>query len=177
LELARTMVEIGRVRGRQVTAITTAMDRPLGYAVGNALEVEEAILMLQGEGPEDLREVVLALAAEMLVLGGVAADRVRARDEAAAALADGRALQRMAAIVEAQGGNPTVLEDPALLPQAPVRRVLEAAASGWIHEVDARRIGEAAVRLGAGRTAMGGASDRAVGLDVAPKPGPRVEAG
>lgn len=177
LELARTMVEIGRVRGRQVTAITTAMDRPLGYAVGNALEMEEAILMLQGEGPEDLREVVLVLAAEMLVLGGVAADGERARDDAAAALADGRALQRMAAIIEAQGGNPVVLEDPAVLPQAPVRRVLEAGASGWIHEVDARRIGEAAVRLGAGRTAMGGPIDLAVGFHITAKPGQRVEAG
>src|SRR5690554_768696 len=177
LELARTMVEIGRVRGRQVTAITTAMDRPLGYAVGNALEMEEAILMLQGEGPEDLREVVLVLAAEMLVLGGAAADGERARDDAAAALADGRALQRMAAIIEAQGGNPVVLEDPAVLPQAPVRRVLEAGASGWIHEVDARRIGEAAVRLGAGRTAMGGPIDLAVGFHITAKPGQRVEAG
>lgn len=177
LELARTMVEIGRVRGRQVTAITTAMDRPLGYAVGNALEMEEAILMLQGEGPADLREVVLVLAAEMLVLGGVAADAARARDDAAAALADGRALRRMEAIVEAQGGNPAVLEDPALLPQAPVRRVLEAGASGWIHEVDARRIGEAAVRLGAGRTAMGGAIDPAVGFHITAKPGQRVETG
>ena len=177
LELARTMVEIGRVRGQQVTAITTAMDRPLGYAVGNALEMEEAILMLQGEAPEDLREVVLTLAAEMLVLGGVAADAARARAEAEAALADGRALQWMAAIIEAQGGNPAVLEDPALLPQAPVRMVLEADASGWIHEVHARRIGEAAVRLGAGRTALGGAIDPAVGFHITAKPGQRVEAG
>ena len=177
LELARTMVEIGRVRGRQVTAITTAMDRPLGYAVGNALEMEEAVLMLQGGGPEDLREVVLTLAAEMLVLGGVAADGARARDDAAAALADGRALQRMAAIVEAQDGNPAVLEDPALLPHAPVRLVLEAGASGWIHEVNARRIGEAAVRLGAGRTALGGAIDPAVGFHITAKPGQSVQAG
>jgi len=177
LELARTMVEIGQVRGQRVTAITTAMDRPLGYAVGNALEMEEAILMLQGGGPEDLREVVLTLAAEMLVLGGVAADLASARDDAAAALADGRALQRMAEIVEAQGGNPAVLEDPALLPQAPVRRVLEADAAGWIHEVHAGRIGLAAVRLGAGRTALGGAIDPAVGFHITAKPGQPVEAG
>jgi pyrimidine-nucleoside phosphorylase len=177
LELARTMVEIGRARGQRVTAILTAMDRPLGYAVGNALEMEEAILALQGGGPEDLREVVLTLAAEMLVLGGLAADVSRAKEEAAAALADGRALQRMAAIVEAQGGNPAVLEDPALLPQAPVRRVLEAGGSGWIHEVDAGRIGLAAVRLGAGRTALGGRIDPAVGFHITAKPGQAVEAG
>src|SRR5690606_40518425 len=109
-----------------------------GYAVGNALEMEEAILMRQGEGPEDLREVVLVLAAEMLVLGGVAADGERARDDAAAALADGRALQRMAAIIEAQGGNPVVLEDPAVLPQAPVRRVLEARSEEHTSELQSR---------------------------------------
>src|SRR5690606_25791714 len=98
LELARTMVEIGRARGQRVTAILT----------------------LPGGGAEGLRGVGRALAAEMLVLGGVAGEGSRAKEEAAAALADGRALQRMAAIVEAQGGNPAVLEDPALLPQAPV---------------------------------------------------------
>ena len=177
VELARTMVEIGRAYGRQVTALMTAMDRPLGYAVGNALEVEEAILTLRGEGPADLRDVTLALAAEMLLLAGIAGDRERAREAAAAALADGRALRRMEQVVEAQGGNPAVLEDPALLPQAPVRRVLEAAAAGWVHAVDARRVGEAAAALGAGRMALGGAVDPAVGFHITAKPGDRVEAG
>jgi pyrimidine-nucleoside phosphorylase len=177
LELAHTMIEIGTVYGREVVALVTAMDRPLGYAVGNALEMEESILALQGEGPADLREVTLALAAEMLVLGGVAGTLSEGRERAAAALDDGRALEKMRTIVEAQGGNPAVLDDPALLPQAPVRRVLEAETNGFIARVDARAVGQAAVALGAGRASLGATVDPAVGFHLTAKPGDEVEAG
>lgn len=177
LELARTMIGIGEAYGREVVALVTAMDRPLGYAVGNALEMEEAILALQGEGPDDLREVTLALAAEMLVLGGVVSDPAAGRAAAAAALADGRALEKMRVIVEAQGGNPAVLDDPALLPQAPVRRVLEAPSAGFIDRVDARAVGQAAVALGAGRASLGAHIDPAVGFHITAKPGDEVGAG
>jgi pyrimidine-nucleoside phosphorylase len=177
LELARTMIEIGEAYGRRVVALVTAMDRPLGYAVGNALEVEEAVLALQGEGPADLREVTLALAAEMLVLGGVAPNPGAGRELAAAALADGRALEKMRSIVEAQGGNPAVLDDPALLPQAPIRRVLEAPEAGYISRVDTRAVGQAAVALGAGRAALNAVIDPAVGFHLTAKPGDEVAAG
>jgi pyrimidine-nucleoside phosphorylase len=177
LELARTMIGIGEAYGKEVVALVTAMDRPLGYAVGNALEMEEAILTLRGEGPEDLRELTLALAGEMLALGGVAGSPGEGRAMAAAALDDGRALERMREIVEAQGGNPAVLDDPAILPQAPVRRVVEAARSGTVVEVEARSIGHAAVELGAGRRALGTPIDPAVGFHITVKPGDIVEAG
>lgn len=177
LELARTMIGIGAEYGRKVVALVTAMDRPLGYAVGNALEAEEAILALRGEGPADLREVTVALAGEMLVLGGAADTPAEGRALAERALDDGRAFERMRQIVEAQGGNPAVLDDPGLLPQAPEERVFEATSSGYIAAVDARRIGEAAVALGAGRSALGAEIDPAVGFFITAKPGDRVEAG
>lgn len=146
IELARTMIEIGRTYGREVVALMTAMDRPLGYAVGNALEVEEAVQVLRGDGPEDVRDVTLALAAEMLTLGSVAGTHGAARRAAAAALSDGRALEKMREIVMAQGGNPHVLDDPALLPRAPARRRVEASTSGRIAAIDTRAIGGVADR-------------------------------
>jgi pyrimidine-nucleoside phosphorylase len=113
----------------------------------------------------------------MLALGGVAGSPGEGRAMAAAALDDGRALERMREIVEAQGGNPAVLDDPAILPQAPVRRVVEAARSGTVVEVEARSIGHAAVELGAGRRALGTPIDPAVGFHITVKPGDIVEAG
>jgi thymidine phosphorylase len=121
--------------------------------------------------------VTVALAAEMLLLGRVAESRQAATAAAAAALDDGRALERMRRIVEAQGGNPAVLDDPALLPQAPVQRVYEAAAAGHLTEVDALVIGRAAVALGAGRAELGAVIDPAVGFHITAKPGARVERG
>lgn len=177
LELARTMIGIGEAYGCEVVALVTAMDRPLGYAIGNALEMEEAILALQGEGPADLRELTLALAAEMLVLGGITRTVEEGRAAAAAALDDGRALAKLRKIVEAQGGNPAVLDDPALLPQAPVRRVIEAETAGIIARIDTRAVGQAAVALGAGRVALGMAIDPAVGFHLTAKPGDEVEVG
>lgn len=176
-ELARTMIRIGAASGKQVVAVLTAMDRPLGYAIGNALEIEECVLLLRGEGPPDVREVTLELAAEMLVLGGAAADTATGRQLAAAALADGRALGTMRGIIEAQGGNPAVLDDPAILPQAEARRVLHAQRSGTVSRMDVRAIGEAAVELGAGRRSLGAAIDPAVGFYMTVKPGDRVEKG
>ena len=175
--LAQTMIEIGERYGRRVVAVVTAMDRPLGWAIGNALEVEEAVLTLRGEGPPDLREVTIALAAEMLRLAGVAAEDREARERAGRALDDGSALETLRAIVQAQGGNPAVLDDPALLPQAPVRRPIEAERSGFAAAFDVRAIGLAAVELGAGRRALGATIDPGVGFHITVKPGDAVAVG
>ncbi|HEX7119620.1 MAG TPA: thymidine phosphorylase [Longimicrobiales bacterium] len=177
IELARTMIEIGRLHGREVVALVTAMDSPLGHAVGNALETEEAIHALRGEGPADLREVTVALAGEMLALAGAAASPAAGRQAAAAALDDGRALAVMARLIEAQGGNPAVLEDPALLPQAPVRRTFEAPDAGVVAEVHARQIGRAAVELGAGRARLDDPIHPGVGFHITAKPGLTVARG
>lgn len=177
LELAQTMIGIGTRGGREVVALITAMDRPLGFAVGNAIEIEESMLVLRGEGPADLRELTLVQAAEMLVLGRVARSVEDGRRMAERALADGSAAKQMERIVEAQGGNPAVVEDPAVLPQAPVQHVLEAPRDGWIAEVEPRAIGQAAVALGAGRAALGAAIDPAVGFFITAKPGRQVSRG
>ena len=177
LELAGTMVRLGAERGCRVVALLSAMDRPLGHAVGNALETEEAILALQGGGPADLRELTLALAAEMVVLAGLEASVEAGRQRAAAALDDGRALETMRRIIEAQGGNPAVLDDPALLPQAPVHVVYEAESDGYLAAVDGRAIGRAAVALGAGRSRVEDRIDPAVGFHVTAHPGERVSRG
>jgi pyrimidine-nucleoside phosphorylase len=176
-ELARTMIAIGEARGKTVVALLTAMDRPLGHAVGNALEIEECVLALRGGGPPDLRGLTLRLAAEMLVLGGAAADIGEAAAMAAEALDDGRALRMMSAIIEAQGGNSAVLDDPAILPQAPVHAVIEAPHAGRLVSMDVRAIGEAAVSLGAGRRSLLAEIDPAVGFHITVKPGDEVTAG
>ena len=176
LALARTMIGIGTAHGREVVALLTAMDRPLGHAIGNALEMEEAIFTLRGGGPEDLRELTLALAVEMLKLGrGGNPDQLRA--EAEAALDDGRALEHMRRIIEAQDGNPAVLDDPALLPQAPIRKTIKSTHAGVVESMDVRAIGEAAVGLGAGRSSLESVIDPAVGFHITLKPGDTVARG
>jgi len=173
-ELARTMIGIGQARGRRVVALLTAMDRPLGHAIGNALEIEECVRLLQGSGPDDVRRVTLELAAEMLMLGGAATDVDSARALAAAALDDGRAMKKMVEIIEAQGGNAAVLEDPGILPHTDSRHIVEAQQDGFIESMDVRAIGEAAVSIGAGRAALGAAIDPAVGFHVTVEPGDAV---
>ncbi|HSH44519.1 MAG TPA: thymidine phosphorylase [Longimicrobiales bacterium] len=175
--LAETMIAIGARYGLEVVALQTAMDRPLGVAVGNALEVVEAVEALRGGGPDDLREVTVALAGEMLALGGAADSPEAGRDLAGGALDDGRALETMAAILSAQGGDPRVLEDPTRLPGAPVRAALEADRAGLLLAMDTRALGDVAVSLGAGRRQVGDAVDPAVGFRVLAKPGDRVEPG
>ena len=175
--LARTLAGIGRNMGKRVTALLTAMDQPLGCAVGNALEVAETVELLRGGGPGDLREVTVALVAEMLVLGGVAPDLAAARDRVEAAVADGRGLAKLEEIVRAQGGDPAVLHDPGRLPRAPRTWDLGAPAEGFVAAMDAEAVGLAAVALGAGRSRVEDRVDPAVGIVVHKKLGDRVERG
>lgn len=177
LELARTMVELGADHGCPVVALLTAMDRPLGRACGNALETEEAILALRGEGPQDLLDVTYALGAEMLLLGGVAATRDEALARQRAAIADGSAAEVFRKIIEAQGGNPGVVDDPAALPQAPRQAVFEAAADGVVAEVAPRPIGQGIVALGGGRRRVEDVVDPGVGFVITARPGDRVTRG
>ena len=164
-ELARTMVALGEEQGVRTSALLTGMDTPLGRAVGNALEVEESVAVLRGEGPADLVAVTLALAREMLRLAGIDADP-------AVVLADGRALERYRAMIAGQGGDPD-----APLARAAVSAVVPAPASGWLRRLDARAVGVAAWRLGAGRARKEDPVSAAAGVLCLAKPGERVAAG
>ena len=172
-ELAETMIRLGEDRGCPTVALLTAMDRPLGRACGNALEAEEAIMSLRGEGPQDLHDVTLALGVEMLLLAGEseAAD-VAARLEEA--IGSGKAAEKFEAIIEAQGGNPAVVEDPALLPQAECVEVYYAPSAGTIAEVEPRAIGRAVVQMGGGRQQVDDAVDPTVGFVITARPGQEV---
>jgi thymidine phosphorylase len=163
--LARTMVRLGEEHGVRTSALLTRMDTPLGRAVGNAVEVEEAVATLRGQGPPDLVEVVLALAAEMLRVAGLDADPAQA-------LADGRALACYRDMVAAQGGDPD-----APLPRAAHTRTVPAPATGWLAGLDAAAVGRAAWRLGAGRARKEDPVSPAAGVICLAKPGDRVEAG
>ncbi len=177
LALARTTIELGEAHGCRTTALLTAMDRPPRWSVGNSLEIEECISTLQGEGPSDLAEVILALGSEMLMSAGVAGDPTEARCRLEDALASGKALERFAALIEAQGGNPAIIDDPAVLPQAEEIEVLEASAAGVVQSVEPRRIGLAVIELGGGRQRLDDDIDPSVGFVISVKPGDRVAAG
>jgi pyrimidine-nucleoside phosphorylase len=177
IELARTMIGLGEARGCPTVALLTAMDRPLGRACGNALEMEEAIEGLRGGGPPDLMEVTYALAAEMLVLVRAAPSLRDARALLENAVASGRALETFGRVIEAQGGNPAVIEDPGVLPQAQAVEVYRAEASGVVSAVEPRRIGRAIIELGGGRQTVEDAVDPTVGFVVTVKPGDPVRAG
>lgn len=177
LELARTMIALGAAHDCSVVALLTAMDRPLGRACGNALETEEAIHALTGDGPPDLMEVTYALGAEMLVLGGVASSVAVARPMMQAAIASGAAARMFQAVIEAQGGNPGVVDDPAALPQAQEVELFMAPRSGVVARVEPRAIGRGITALGGGRTRIDHVVDPAVGFVIGVKPGDRVDAG
>jgi len=177
LELARTMVTLGQRHGCRTVALVTAMDRPLGRACGNALEIEEALLALEAQGPPDLAELTYALGAEMLVAAGVESDRGAARLRLQAAIASGQARAKFAEIVEAQGGNPGIVDDPGVLPQAQAVEVYQAQERGFVERVDARVIGEAIVSMGGGRQQLEDPIDPSVGFVITVKPGDHVAAG
>jgi pyrimidine-nucleoside phosphorylase len=176
-ELAQTMCAIGQGHGKRVVAYLTNMDQPLGLAIGNANESIESFEVLKGRGPADIRELTVALGAEMLVLGGVARDTADGRRRLAASLDDGTALERMRRCVAAQGGDPRAVDDYGLMPQPRRREDVCARAGGYVTAIDAEAVGVAAMRLGAGRLKKEDAVDPAVGIALLKKCGDPVVPG
>ena len=177
LELAETMVEVGEAYGVRTNALLTAMDRPLGCAIGNALEVREAIECLGGAGPADLRELTLSQAAEMGMVGGVQPSPSAARAAAAKALDGGGALDRFGRMVEAQGGDAGVITHPERLPRAPVVLECTAERAGTVARIAPRALGWTVVELGGGRRAVGEPIDPGVGFVLHVALGQHVEPG
>lgn len=175
--LARRMVEIGTGFGVPVRAVMSPMEEPLGCAVGNALEVAEALETLKGGGPGDLRRLAIELGAHLLVLTEREPGLGEARDRLSEVLDSGAGLAKMADLIEAQGGNGGVTEDPDLLPAAPVVERYEAPRSGWVQRVDARAVADVALNLGAGRREKGDEVDHRTGVVVRARGGDQVEAG
>ncbi len=177
LALARTMIDLGADHGCPVVALLTAMDRPLGRACGNALEVEESIMALRGEGPPDLMSVTYALGAEMLMVAGVVADRDEARRKMEVAISSGRAAETFRNIIEAQGGDPRVIDDPSIMSEAPECEIFPAPRDGVVAQVEPRTIGRGVTALGGGRTRVDDVVDAAVGFVITARPGDVVRAG
>jgi pyrimidine-nucleoside phosphorylase len=175
--LAELMIRIGQGVGRAVTALLSDMSQPLGYAIGNALEVSEAIACLQGGGPHDLREHCVAVAAEMLLLGHVATDPESARSMATAELDSGRALSKFEEWIAAQGGDSRVIGEPERLPVALRQQTVAATRAGYIERIDARAFGLACVELGGGRERKDDPIDPSVGLVLHVKVGDAVAQG
>jgi pyrimidine-nucleoside phosphorylase len=175
LELAQTMIDLGTDRGCAVVALITAMDRPLGRACGNALEVEEAIHTLRGEGPPDVLGVTYALGAEMLVLGGAAPNLDAARRAMEVAISSGKAARKFEEIIDAQGGNAAVVDDPSVLPQAGACELFLAPRAGVVARVEPRVVGRGVTALGGGRTRMEDGVDPSVGFVITAKPGDVVQ--
>jgi pyrimidine-nucleoside phosphorylase len=175
--LAEAMVEIGREVGREVAAFISDMDQPLGFAVGNALEVAEAIETLRGFGPKDLEEVCLQLGSQMLRLAGVAPDAAAARKMLTRALRAGHGLNKLIELVEAQGGDPSYIRQPVKLPRAAKVVTLAAPEAGYVQHIEALEVGVAAMLLGAGRETKDSVIDQAVGVVLKKKVGDAVAAG
>jgi pyrimidine-nucleoside phosphorylase len=175
--LAESLVSIGNASGVRTEAVVTAMDQPLGRAVGNALEVIECLEVLKGGGPRDLVDVSIELTARMLAAGGVASDRAAGERKARESIASGAGLERFRRVIEQQGGDPRVIDDYDRLPKAPARDVVSAPRSGYVSRLDAQLIGRASVALGAGRDRVEDSIDPAVGIMVVAKVGEQVRAG
>jgi thymidine phosphorylase len=176
-ELAHTCVRLGQSAGRRTAALVTDMDQPLGDLVGNAVEVQEAVEALRGQRRGRMLDLSLILTGHLAALAGVAADPEDGLRRATKALDGGAGLEKLRELVAAQGGDPRVLDDLSLLPQAPVRRDLTAPRAGWLAEVDAEAVGQAAAGLGAGRRRKEDHIDPAVAVELTAKLGDRVEAG
>lgn len=175
--LAETMVGIGASHGTKVVATLTGMDQPLGVEVGNANEIAESLDVLAGGGPADVVELTYSLGADMLVLGGVDADRESALTRLKSAVDSGAAMERFQEVIAAQDGDPRVADDRSLLPVAPQRHELLATEAGFVTKCDARDIGVAGVRLGAGRQRKEDEVDAGVSISIHAKIGDEVEKG
>lgn len=175
--LARAMVDIGTHTKRNTIAVVTDMDQPLGYAIGNALEVKEAIDVLNGKGPEDLRELCLSLASQMLVLGEKATTDTVARKILEEIIESGKGLQKLVEFVEAQGGDPEWVRNPDRLPTAAKEIPVLAKQSGVVASIEAESVGIAALLLGAGRETKASEIDLAVGIVLKKKIGDSIQAG
>ncbi len=177
LRLATTMVEIGNRAGRRFKAILTGMNQPLGIAVGNSLEVQEAIETLQGTGPSDLTELCLAFGGYMLWLAGQAASPEEGEAIVTRILKSGAGLAKLGQLIHSQGGDPKVIDDPALLPVAPVVHSVVAEAEGWIAQISCREIGLVTMKLGAGREQLHDPIKPDVGIKFYSKLGDCVKPG
>ncbi|WP_186577983.1 pyrimidine-nucleoside phosphorylase [Aquibacillus kalidii] len=176
-ELAQAMVKIGNGAGRNTIAVISDMNQPLGFAIGNALEVKEAIDTLNGEGPEDLHELCLTLGSQMVYLAGEAKTLDEARERLENAIDSGAAIEKFKTFIASQGGDPTVVDDPSKLPTAAYTFEVEAKEDGYVSEIIADEIGNAASILGAGRTTKDSVIDLAVGLILRKKVGEKVQKG
>ncbi|USK90667.1 pyrimidine-nucleoside phosphorylase [Rossellomorea marisflavi] len=176
-ELASAMVNIGNNVGRKTMAVISDMSQPLGFAIGNALEVKEAIDTLKGEGPEDLTELCLTLGSHMVYLAEQANSIEEARERLIKAMKDGSALESFKVFLASQGGDASIVDEPSKLPQAAHISELPAKEAGYVSEIIADAVGTAAMWLGAGRATKDSVIDLAVGLELRKKIGDRVEAG
>ena len=176
-ELANLMVDIGKLANREVVALLSDMNQPLGNAVGNSLEMVEAIDMLKGRGPEDFAEHCLYVSAHLLVLGKRAANLTEARQMADRSIGNGSAFEKLRVLVQAQGGDVSFVDDPSKFPNAEFVEVVLSPRGGYLSEVQARTVGEASVALGAGRAKKSDPIDHAVGIVIHHKVGDRLEAG
>jgi pyrimidine-nucleoside phosphorylase len=176
-QLANLMVDIGQLAGREVVALLSDMNQPLGNAVGNSLEVVEAIETLQDNGPEDFLEHCLHVSAHLLVLGKRAQDLAEGRALAEKSIVDGSAFEKFRVLVEAQGGDVSYVNDTSRFPRAEYVEVVESPRSGFLAQIQARSVGEAAVALGAGRARKSDPIDHAVGFIIHRKVGDQVEKG
>lgn len=175
--LAREMVTLGNMAGRKTIAIISDMDQPLGRAVGNALEVEEAIATLRGEGPEDFTKLCMTLGTYMLIAGGVASDEKDAEKRLQSVIENGSALKKLAEFVQAQGGDAKAVYDTTLLPKASVIEEIASVQSGYIEKIDCDEIGICSLILGGGRETKESEIDLSVGLILNKKVGDRVASG
>ena len=177
VELAETMVDIGEGAGKQVIATITSMDQPLGYAIGNSVEVMEAIDTLRGEGPQDLVDLIMELGSDMLYVSGVGTTRKEAKSKVAKSLRNRSGLKQLKKLIVAQGGDPTVLENPEMLPQPVTKIELKSPAAGYVSAIDAVEVGMASKILGAGRQTKDDLIDHSIGITLKKKIGDRVTVG
>ncbi len=175
--LARFMVDIAHLAGRKAVALISDMNQPLGIAVGNVLEVKEAIDTLQGRGPASFEKHCLDVAEQMLILGEAAADGGEAREKAEQAIMDGSAWMKFLELVKAQGGDLSFVEDPAKFPKAAIVEVVRSPKTGYLSQIHARIVGETSVDLGAGRAKKGDQINHAVGIEILKEVGDHIKKG